>query len=134
RKAISSFDAFAVGAIRTDHDTLRLVGQDNFRRYQPLTHIRIRVEPSDSCLDLCVRAAAVVAAGARAAISHAERVHAAWMDLMEELTHEWAGDMEFLEESDQELAEAILQGQVDRVRYAGTGNVPVKIREAAEQR
>jgi RHH-type proline utilization regulon transcriptional repressor/proline dehydrogenase/delta 1-pyrroline-5-carboxylate dehydrogenase len=37
---------------------------------------------------------------------------------LERLTESWAAAIEFVEESDAQLAQAILDGQVDRVRYA----------------
>ncbi|MEZ6133659.1 MAG: proline dehydrogenase family protein [Pirellulaceae bacterium] len=130
--ALLDYDQFASLEIRQAHDTLRLIGQDNVRRYQPMTHIRIRVSAQDSWLEIIARAAAVVAAGGRATISHAPDVHEAAIEALEELTVEWAGDMEFLEESDAELVDAIRLGQVDRVRYAH-GEVPLSIRQAAEE-
>jgi RHH-type transcriptional regulator, proline utilization regulon repressor / proline dehydrogenase / delta 1-pyrroline-5-carboxylate dehydrogenase len=130
--AICDYDQFANSEIRQSHDTLRLVGQDNIRRYQPMTHVRIRVTERDSWLDIFARAAAVVAAGGRAAISHAAGVHAEAIQTLERLTEEWAGDMEFLQESDAELITAIQRHQVDRIRYAHR-DVPRPIRKAADE-
>ncbi|MFK7738580.1 MAG: proline dehydrogenase family protein [Pirellulaceae bacterium] len=132
KMAISSYDRFATQAIHASHDTLRLVGQDNIRRYQPMTHVRIRVDQQDSWLDLCARAAAVVAVGGRAAMSFAPGAGADWLQVMESLTHEWAGNIEFVEETDEELVVAIQAGQVDRVRYADESRVPLSVREAAD--
>lgn len=132
--AISSYDSFALQEIRASHDTLRLVGQDNIRRYLPMTHVRIRVSASDSWLGICARAAAVVAAGGRATVSHPPGVHVELIEALEGLTHEWAGDMEFVEESDEQLVQAIMAGQVDRVRYASAAAVPQEVRQASHQR
>ncbi len=132
QSAILSYDNFATEEIRATHDTLRLVGQDNLRRYQPMTHVRIRVTEEDAWVDIVARAAAVVAVGGRAAISYAAGVHVAAMEQFEELTDDWAGDLEFIEESDDELVQAIHEGQVDRVRYSGYSQVPLAIRQAAD--
>jgi RHH-type transcriptional regulator, proline utilization regulon repressor / proline dehydrogenase / delta 1-pyrroline-5-carboxylate dehydrogenase len=129
--AVLDYDRFATADIRKSHDSLRLIGQDNIRRYQPMTHIRIRLTESDSWLDIFARAAAVVAAGGRATISHANGIHEDAVEVLEQLTEEWAGDMEFLEESDEELIAAIRGGQVDRVRYANSV-VPLAVRQAAD--
>lgn len=134
RLAISSYDQFALSEIRASHDTLRLLGQDNIRRYQPMTHVRIRISESDSCLGICARAAAVVAAGGRATMSHPPAANSQMLEALDELTDDWAGDMEFLEESDADLVAAIQEGQVDRVRYASEASVPLAIRRAAEER
>ncbi len=130
--AIHDYDCFARSEIRQSHDTLRLLGQDNIRRYLPMTHVRIRVTEHDTWLDIFARAAAVVAAGGRAAISHARGVHEEAIDALEALTEEWAGDMEFVQESDAELVAAIHRHQVDRVRYAHA-NIPLEIRQAADE-
>lgn len=134
QSALIDYDAFAISEIRQKHDTLRLIGQDNFRLYQPMTHIRIRVTHSDSLLSIIARAAAVIAVGGRAALSHAEGVQEDSLSVLEALTREWAADLEFVEESDDELVQAIREGQVDRVRFASPDNVPLSIRKAAEER
>jgi RHH-type transcriptional regulator, proline utilization regulon repressor / proline dehydrogenase / delta 1-pyrroline-5-carboxylate dehydrogenase len=133
RSALVDYDRFATSEIRQKHDTLRLIGQDNFRLYQPMTHIRIRVSDSDSWLSIIARAAAVIAVGGRATLSHADGVHEDSLNLLEALTGEWAADLEFVEESDDELVEAIREGQVDRVRYAAPANVPLAVRQAADE-
>lgn len=131
--AILDYDRFATTEIRATHDSLCLLGQDNMRRYVPMTHIRIRVSPGDSWLDIAARAIAVVAAGGRATLSYSAEVDERIIEVFEELTQEWAGDMEFLQESDEELAESIARGQVDRVRYAAPGLVPSVVQRAAAE-
>jgi RHH-type proline utilization regulon transcriptional repressor/proline dehydrogenase/delta 1-pyrroline-5-carboxylate dehydrogenase len=131
--ALLSYDEFAFQEIRATHDSLRLVGQDNIRRYQPLTHVRLRVSGEDSWLSIFARAAAVAAVGGRAVVSHAPGVQEQAMQDLAALTDEWAGDLEFIEESDEELAEAIRADQVERLRYAAGGLVPLVIRQAAAQ-
>ncbi|MCR9295688.1 MAG: aldehyde dehydrogenase family protein, partial [bacterium] len=133
QQAMSSFDNFASTEIRASHDTLKLLGQDNIRRYLPMSHVRIRLHESDSWLDLCVRAAAIVAVGGRATVSAPRGVHANWIQTLEDLTSDWAGDIEFIEESDEDLVAAVADDQVDRVRYASRTAVPLAVRKAADQ-
>ncbi len=133
QSALLDYDQFAIAEIRQKHDTLRLIGQDNFRLYQPMPHMRIRVSTADSLLSIIARAAAVIAVGGRATLSHAEGVQVDSLKLLEALTREWAADLEFVEESDGELVEAIREKQVDRVRYALPANVPPAVRQAAEE-
>ena len=133
QSALLDYDQFAIAEIRQKHDTLRLIGQDNFRLYQPMPHLRIRVSTADSLLSIIARAAAVIAVGGRATLSHAEGVQVDSLKLLEALTREWAADLEFVEESDGELVAAIREGQVDRVRYALPANVPPAVRQAAEE-
>ncbi len=130
---IVDYDRFAITEIRPAHDTLRLLGQDNLRRYLPMTHIRIRVCPQDTWLDVTARAVAVVAVGGRATLSFANEVPEQMIDVFDELTQGWAGDMELVQESDEDLAQAIGAGQVDRVRYARPGQVCALVRQAATQ-
>ncbi len=130
--ALLDYDRFATHEIRQSHDSFRLLGQDNIRRYQPMTHIRIRLGERDSWLDIFARAAAVVAAGGRATISHPRGVHELAVDTLEVLTQEWGGDMEFLQEEDADLVAAIRDGQVDRLRYANA-HVPLSVRQAADE-
>ena len=130
-EAVEDYDRFATEEIRQSHDTLKLVGQDNIRRYRSITHMRIRLHESDSWLNVLCRALAVRACGGRAVISQPPHVHVVLVDALEELTHALAGDLEFIEESDSELVEAIASGQVDRVRYSSPEHVPVQVRKAA---
>ncbi|MEM7474556.1 MAG: aldehyde dehydrogenase family protein [Planctomycetota bacterium] len=132
--AISSYDRFANEEIRQSHDSLKLVGQDNIRRYQPMTHVRIRVTAADSWLSILARCAAVIAVGGRATISRQTGVLSEELVALETLTHEWAGDIEFVEESDEELVAEIKNDQVDRIRYAGYEPVPLAVRQAADEK
>lgn len=132
RSAILDYDRFAREEIRLEHDTFQLLGQDNFRRYQAMTAIRIRISESDSVVSILARAAAVIAVGGRAAISHAAEVYEGLIDVLERLTADWAADLEFVQESDEELIAAIQAGQVDRMRYA-SANVPLPVRRAADE-
>ena len=133
-EAVADYNRFATAEILKSHDTLKLVGQDNIRRYQSIPHLRIRLHESDQWLDILCRAVAVIATGGRAAISQPPHVHSDKVELLETLTHAWAGDLEFVEESDDELADSIEQGWVDRVRYSSATHVPINVRKAATAR
>jgi RHH-type proline utilization regulon transcriptional repressor/proline dehydrogenase/delta 1-pyrroline-5-carboxylate dehydrogenase len=52
---------------------------------------------------------------------------------LEQLTESWAGAIEFIEESDAQLADAVLRGQAERVRYAAPDRVPEAVLRAAAQ-
>jgi RHH-type proline utilization regulon transcriptional repressor/proline dehydrogenase/delta 1-pyrroline-5-carboxylate dehydrogenase len=51
--------------------------------------------------------------------------------LLEELTESWAGAIEFVEETDDQVIKAIREGQADRVRYAAPDRAPLPVIEAA---
>ncbi|MFO0922159.1 MAG: bifunctional proline dehydrogenase/L-glutamate gamma-semialdehyde dehydrogenase [Pirellulales bacterium] len=129
--SLESFDRFARDEIRGEHDTFKLIGQDNVRRYLPKQHVRIRVVASDPGWTILARAAAAIAAGARVTVSREDGVYDSLMDCVETLTHDWAGDIEFIEETDAHLCQAIQHGQVDRLRYADSKQVPMEVRKAA---
>ena len=151
--AIASYERWANEEFNTVHDHFRLLGEDNFRRYLPVEPLRIRVHPDDSLAEIFCRAAAARAAGCRATISSPPEVgppsrggqaassaarlaaptavHA--VKLLDELTDAWAGAIEFIEEDDQVLADAIRAGHVARVRYADPARVPEAIRAAAAE-
>jgi RHH-type proline utilization regulon transcriptional repressor/proline dehydrogenase/delta 1-pyrroline-5-carboxylate dehydrogenase len=92
------------------------------------------VHPDDSLFDIFSRAAAARAAGVRATMSAPHTLvgpAAAAVELLDRLTDSWGGAIEFLEEDDESLAEAIHAGRVARVRYASPDRVPDAIRQAA---
>lgn len=132
--AIGSYSHWAGEEFHVSHDHFRLLGEDNFRRYLPVEPLRIRVHADDSLSDIFCRAAAARAAGCRATIStpwelDAPAAHAA--QSLDRLTDAWAGAIEFIEEEDASLAEAIRARQVARVRYAAPERVPHVVRQAA---
>ena len=53
--------------------------------------------------------------------------------MLDQLTDSWAGAIEFIDEDDASLADAIRAGLVARVRYADPDRVPEVIRSAAAE-
>ncbi|MEO1203404.1 MAG: proline dehydrogenase family protein, partial [Pseudomonadota bacterium] len=124
RQAISSYDRRYADEFAAVHDDFRLIGQDNLRRYLPVREVRIRMHADDSAFDLFARAAAARAVGARIVVSVAHDDRSTVIDALEHATELWGGSIEFVEESDEELAAAIRDGHCDRLRYAGRERVP----------
>jgi RHH-type transcriptional regulator, proline utilization regulon repressor / proline dehydrogenase / delta 1-pyrroline-5-carboxylate dehydrogenase len=133
RSAILSYDRFAREEIMVEHDHFQLVGQDNHRRYLPASPLRIRIHEEDNVFEIASRCSAAIASNCRAILSHASAVHESTIAAFEKLTYEWAGRIEFVEESDAELVESIENGQVARLRYASASRVPELIRRAANR-
>jgi RHH-type proline utilization regulon transcriptional repressor/proline dehydrogenase/delta 1-pyrroline-5-carboxylate dehydrogenase len=129
-EAIRSFDQAASDEFLRQHDHFRLIGQDNFRRYLPIIPVCIRVDEQDSWTEIVLRAAAVKSVGGRSIISASATVHPKWIRLLHDLTESWAGDIEFVQQTDKELAETIEWGGLGRVRYASNTRVPMSIRRA----
>src|SRR5262249_40798613 len=116
------------------HDHFRLLGEDNFRRYRPIEHLRIRIHPDDTLFDIFARAVAAEAAGCRITVSSPPELAgsaAAAVKLLDDSTDSWGAAIEFVAESDEEVARAIITRQTDRVRYAAPDRVPPEIRVAA---
>jgi len=111
------------------HDHFRLLGQDNFRRYLPMSAMKIRIHQDDSDFEIAVRVAAAKAAGCEVVVSApADRVPQvrAALDAM-------GGTIaaRIIPESDQDLAESIRAGSVARIRFAALDRVAAEVRSAA---
>jgi RHH-type proline utilization regulon transcriptional repressor/proline dehydrogenase/delta 1-pyrroline-5-carboxylate dehydrogenase len=129
--AARSYDVAAREEFQREHDHFKLVGQDNFRRYRPLESVRVRVHAEDSAFEVFARACAGHAAGCRVTMSVPTGLKSPAVYLLEQLTESWAGDLEFIEESDEQLIAAMAGRQTDRVRYAAAVRVPQAVLKAA---
>jgi RHH-type proline utilization regulon transcriptional repressor/proline dehydrogenase/delta 1-pyrroline-5-carboxylate dehydrogenase len=127
--AMASYDHWAAREFLRWHDHFQLYGQDNFRRYLPIHQLRIRVSPGDTPFQVIARAAAARAVRSRATISLAPGYPSAVIDWLDRQTDPWAGAIEFIEETDEQLVDAIHEGQVDRIRFSNAGQVPLLVRE-----
>jgi len=113
-----------------EHDHFRLVGQDNLRRYLPVGAVRVRVHGDDTAFDVFARACAAHVAGCRVVLSTPPGLELAAVGRLEQATESWAGAIEFVEETDAQLALAIEGGQVDRVRYAAPERAALEVLRA----
>ena len=116
-----------------EHDEFKLLGQHNLRRYLPLKELRIRVHPYDSFFDLIARIAAARTMGCRVTVSTPSMDTSADIQWLEHSTQHWGGGIEFVYESDEELAQIVRQGHTDRLRYAAPDRVSASVFEAAAQ-
>jgi len=98
------------------HDSVRLLGQDNLRRYRPVSHLRVRLLPDDKPDDVVIAAIASLLVQCRTVFSFDEETSLEAIDLLHRVTSAWAGRIETINESDEELVEAIVGGGVDRLR------------------
>jgi len=132
-RAMASYEHWHAGEFGAPHDHFRLVGQDNFRRYQPIREIRIRVHPDDTFFDMFARVCAARQAGCRITVSLPLDGRSQLADRLEQLTESWAGGIEFLEENDEALAAVLRHHDADRVRYAAHDRVPQGVWKAAAE-
>ena len=132
--ALASYDHAWNTEFGLDHDHFHLLGQDNIRRYLPFQEIRVRMAADDSLFDTFARVAAARVTGARVIVSQPPGGASAISPLLDDVTDAWAGGIEFVEESDQDLAESIRAASphaLERIRYASRGRVPAEVRRAA---
>ena len=132
--AIESHQHWATEEFHSAHDHFRLLGEDNFRRYRPVEQLRIRVHQDDTVFDVFARAVAARAAGCRATVSSPPNLACLTREavkLLDDLTDSWGASIEFITETDEQLAHAITSHQTDRVRYAAPDRVSLEIRKAA---
>src|SRR5262249_18603570 len=111
----------------------KLVGQDNFRRYLPVGSVRVRIHVHDTAFDIFARTAAAHTAGCRVVVSAPPGLNSPAVKLLEALTETWAGAIEFIEETDSQLAQALRMHQTDRVRYAAPDRVPLEVLQAGNE-
>ncbi len=128
-RAISSYDSAYTDEFAVAHDDVKLVGQDNIRRYLPLVSVHVRVHPDDSAFEVFARVCAARAARARVVVSSPPRPMPI-VRALDKLTESWGASVEFVEESAAALVDAIENGQVDRLRYGARDRVDRAVREA----
>ncbi len=133
RSAARSYARAAYEEFGRDHDSFRLIGQDNLRRYLPIGPLRIRVESQDSPFDLLARVLAARVVGCSITVSANPGYSSPELTRVHELTESWAAAIEFIEEDEAALAEAIRDGQTERIRYAGSDRVGRLVLAAAAE-
>ena len=131
--AVADYEQAQRTEFGVEHDHFDLIGQDNLRRYLPVREMRIRVSDQDSAWEILARVSAAKIAGCRTTLSFPVGYEPQFISLLDELTHEWAGTLELLEESDESLASAIQDGHTHCVRYAAADRVPELVRVGAAE-
>jgi RHH-type proline utilization regulon transcriptional repressor/proline dehydrogenase/delta 1-pyrroline-5-carboxylate dehydrogenase len=129
--AIASYQHAVREEFGRTHDHVRLLGQDNIRRYLPVQALRIRLHPKDSLFDLLGRVAAARSLGCRITLSIPAGYTSPGLAWLIEVTAPWDPAIEQVEEDDSALAEAIRGGRTERVRYAAPGRAPQAVHAAA---
>ena len=114
-----------------EHDHVQIVGQDNIRRYLPARELRVRVHSKDSWFEVMARVAAARICGCRITVSTPPDLEHPAVLLLVNLTDAWAGAIEFVEESNEALAEVVRTERTDRVRFAAGDRAPMVVRNAA---
>jgi len=131
RAALASYDRAWCSEFSREHDALRLLGQDNLRRYLPHAEVCVRIVAADAWWDVVARVAAARVTGARVLASLAPDHPPAWHDELDRWTEDWAAGIEIVVEEDGAVAERLATAPDLRLRYAGRERVPAGVRRAA---
>jgi len=117
KRAVASQRLAVEHEFSREHDTFRLVGQDNIRRYRAIRSVTIRVQSQAELRDALVAIAAAVAVGTQVTLSLQHDLHVATRETLESTADHLPGWVDPLEESDDELANRIREGHVNRLRW-----------------
>ena len=126
--ALRSYDRAWAQEFGREHDALRLLGQDNCRRYLPFAGVRVRVDALDTAFDIIARVAAARVTGARVIVSLPPGLDSAVADWLDLATEEWGATIEFVEESSEDLNAHLAAAPphaIERLRFAGRDRVPM---------
>jgi len=118
-RAVASYEAAWRNEFGREHDHFRLLGQDNIRRYLPVGEITVRIHRVDSPLQVLAMLAAGRIAGNKVTVSAAVGEQTDLLSTLRVCTRDWGKKVSFVEQSDAELSQAVLEGRVGRLRYAG---------------
>lgn len=99
-----------------EHDSVRVVGQDNLRRYRAVPGITIRVYQDDSMRDAIASVTSAVAAGVQLVLSIDPQMDPSKRQLLESTADVIPGQIHPIEETDEELADRIAARDVTRLR------------------
>lgn len=116
-----------------EHDTVRLVGQDNLRRYRPVRGLTIRVNSSDSLRDAIASIIAAVASGAQFVLSMDPAMESTRKSLLESTADAVPGQIHPMEESDEQLVERVRNDDLTRLRTLNPSNTQQELIAAAGQ-
>lgn len=117
----------------SEHDSVKLVGQDNVRRYRPVRAMTIHVGASDPMLDAIVAISAAVAARAQVTLSIDPTVELAMRELLEAAADFVPGLIHPVEETGVELAERIGRDDVNRLRLLSDSVDPAVLKACADK-
>ncbi len=133
-RAVESIEAAVTEEFSQAHDSAKILGQDNLRRYLPISHLRVRVLECDSADDVIIAATAAMLVQCRAVFSYGEGAAIDTIDLLHQVTDSWAGRIETICESDAELVEVIAGGGVDRLRLLSENGGTIVLNRSDEIR
>lgn len=117
----------------TQHDAVRLVGQDNFRRYCPVRSMCIRAQACAGEVELLTAVFASTLSGCRCTVSCETSIATTTSHLLDLLADELPSQLEVLHEPETELAFRIRDGHVHRLRVIGDRKLGTELLKSCEQ-
>ena len=123
RRAIDSGRQAMDAEFAREHDTIRLVGEDNLRRYRPARAITLRVEVTDAAGDALISLVAAVAVRAQVTLSIDPAAEPQLKALLESTADVVPGLIHPIEETESQLVDRIGQRHVARLRLLNRAQV-----------
>jgi RHH-type proline utilization regulon transcriptional repressor/proline dehydrogenase/delta 1-pyrroline-5-carboxylate dehydrogenase len=130
-RAFASYERWMRDEFGRAHETARLVGEDNLRRYLPVDRMVVRIADGDTDFDTLARIGAALCAGTQLAVSAPPGRNPPALAAARSVLDRPGIPTRFVTQSDAELAAAIAAGEVERIRYASSARVPAAIYSAA---
>lgn len=124
RSALPDYEAAWAREFSLEHDHVRLLGQDNIRRYLPVGRVMVRVGPGATAARALASVAAAVVTGNRVSISLSPAVEPDVAQALEYYRSQLAGmglpvGAGLDSEEQAALVEQLRQGRLDRLRLVG---------------
>jgi RHH-type proline utilization regulon transcriptional repressor/proline dehydrogenase/delta 1-pyrroline-5-carboxylate dehydrogenase len=132
-RAAASYERAMADEFGRSHDSFRLIGQDNLRRYLPVAPLRVRIHPADRDFELFARVIAARIARCELTLSAPPGIDGPSLVLLRERAESPAAGFAVVEETDAALAALVRDGGTARVRYADPSRVPEPVRRAAAE-
>ncbi|NNE01016.1 MAG: bifunctional proline dehydrogenase/L-glutamate gamma-semialdehyde dehydrogenase, partial [Pirellulaceae bacterium] len=116
RAALDSQRRAVAEEFSREHDTVGLVGQDNWRRYRPVRATTIRIDSDGQLPEALIGVTAAAAVSAQVTLSIDPDLSTDAKELLESTADYVPGLVDPIEETAEELAERIRAGDVSRLR------------------
>jgi RHH-type proline utilization regulon transcriptional repressor/proline dehydrogenase/delta 1-pyrroline-5-carboxylate dehydrogenase len=129
-RAVASQMAACRSEFEAAHDCVRILGQDNLRRYKSIRGLCLRVESGDHSAAVATALCAAVLAGSQTTISIAPRVAAGTRKAIESLADQLPRLLDPQVEAQSELIARVRDGQVSRLRLLGGKAATTALRRA----
>ena len=130
RRAFASQQLAEQVEFSKEHDSLRLIGQDNQRRYRSVPGLMLRVTPEDSLRDAVVALSAAISVGTQVTLSIDPDAPAVLRQTLESAADYMPGLIDPVEQDQATLAARVRDGRVQRLRMLAPHMLTDDVQEA----